>query len=100
MLVREGVPYQVVGGVRFYTGRDQDAMAYLSVISNPDDSVSLERIINVPKRGLSKHIGRLGSRITRAGRGSRCTQRSRRPTRPALRVPQESLPGVLDLFGG
>jgi DNA helicase II / ATP-dependent DNA helicase PcrA len=53
VLVREGVPYQVVGGVRFYERAEiKDAMAYLSVISNPDDSVSLERIVNVPKRGL------------------------------------------------
>jgi ATP-dependent DNA helicase UvrD/PcrA len=53
VLVREGVPYQVVGGVRFYERAEiKDAMAYLSVISNSDDSVSLERIINVPKRGI------------------------------------------------
>ncbi len=53
VLVREGVPYQVVGGVRFYERAEiKDAMAYLSVISNPTDSVALERIINVPKRGL------------------------------------------------
>ncbi len=53
VLVREGVPYQIVGGVRFYERAEiKDAMAYLSVISNPNASVSLERIINVPKRGL------------------------------------------------
>jgi ATP-dependent DNA helicase UvrD/PcrA len=53
VLVREGIPYQVVGGVRFYERAEiKDAMAYLSVISNPDDSGSLERIVNVPKRGL------------------------------------------------
>jgi DNA helicase II / ATP-dependent DNA helicase PcrA len=53
VLVREGVPYQVVGGVRFYERAEiKDAMAYLAVISNPDDSGSLERIINVPKRGI------------------------------------------------
>ncbi len=53
VLVREGVPYQVVGGVRFYERAEiKDAMAYVSVVSNPTDSVSLERIINVPKRGL------------------------------------------------
>ena len=53
VLVREGIPYQVVGGVRFYERAEiKDAMAYLSVIANPDDSGSLERIINVPKRGL------------------------------------------------
>jgi DNA helicase II / ATP-dependent DNA helicase PcrA len=53
VLVREGVPYQIVGGVRFYERAEiKDAMAYLAVISNPSDSASLERIINVPKRGL------------------------------------------------
>jgi superfamily I DNA/RNA helicase len=53
VLVREGIPYQVVGGVRFYERAEiKDAMAYLSVVANPDDSGSLERIINVPKRGI------------------------------------------------
>jgi len=53
VLVREGIPYQVVGGVRFYERAEiKDAMAYLSMIANPDDSGSLERIINVPKRGI------------------------------------------------
>ena len=53
VLVREGIPYQVVGGVRFYERAEiKDAMAYLAVISNPDDGASLERIVNVPKRGL------------------------------------------------
>ncbi|MDP8973590.1 MAG: DNA helicase PcrA [Actinomycetota bacterium] len=53
VLVREGVPYQIVGGVRFYERAEiKDVMAYLSVISNQNDSVSLERIVNVPKRGL------------------------------------------------
>jgi DNA helicase-2/ATP-dependent DNA helicase PcrA len=61
VLVREGVPYQIVGGVRFYERAEiKDAMAYLSVISNKDDSVSLERIINVPKRGLgATSVGKL-----------------------------------------
>ncbi|CAN5813721.1 DNA helicase PcrA [soil metagenome] len=53
VLVRDGVPYQVVGGVRFYERAEiKDAMAYLAVIANPADDVSLDRIINVPKRGL------------------------------------------------
>ncbi|HZY56574.1 MAG TPA: UvrD-helicase domain-containing protein, partial [Rubrobacteraceae bacterium] len=53
VLVREGVPYQVVGGVRFYERAEiKDAMAYLAVISNPTDAGALERSINVPKRGL------------------------------------------------
>ena len=74
-------------------------MAYLSVISNPDDSVSLERIINVPSEASATHRSR-SSRITRAGGGSRCTQRSRRPTRPALRVAAKACRGLLDLFEG
>ncbi|MGB3683969.1 MAG: UvrD-helicase domain-containing protein [Rubrobacteraceae bacterium] len=53
VLVREGISYQIVGGVRFYERAEiRDAMAYLAVISNPDDSGALERIINTPKRGL------------------------------------------------
>jgi len=53
VLVREGVPYQIVGGVRFYERAEiKDAMAYLAVVANPADAASLERIINVPKRGL------------------------------------------------
>ena len=53
VLVREGVRYQIVGGVRFYERAEvKDAMAYLAVVSNSADAVALERIINVPKRGL------------------------------------------------
>ena len=65
VLVREGVPYQVVGGVRFYERAEiKDAMAYLAVISNPSDSGALERIINVPKRGWARPRWR-ASRSTR-----------------------------------
>jgi DNA helicase-2/ATP-dependent DNA helicase PcrA len=69
VLVREGVPYQVVGGVRFYERAEiKDAMAYLSVISNPDDASALERIINVPKRGLgSTSVARLQDHARRNG---------------------------------
>ena len=69
VLVREGVPYQIVGGVRFYERAEiKDAMAYLSVISNPNDSVSLERIINVPKRGLgATSVARLSEYAQRGG---------------------------------
>lgn len=47
------IPYQIVGGVRFYDRREiKDLIAYLRVIVNPDDSISLRRIINVPRRGI------------------------------------------------
>jgi DNA helicase-2/ATP-dependent DNA helicase PcrA len=52
-LVRAGIPYRVVGGVRFYDRREvKDAMAYLRALVNPDDEVSWRRIVNVPKRGV------------------------------------------------
>ncbi len=53
VLVRQGVPYQVIGGPRFYERAEiRDATAYLSVISNPADAVSLLRIANRPRRGI------------------------------------------------
>ncbi len=52
-LVKSGVPYRVIGGHRFYDTKEvRDAMAYLRVIQNPEDSISLRRIINEPKRGI------------------------------------------------
>ena len=48
-----GLPYRVVGGVRFYERKEvRDALAYLRAIVNPDDEVSLRRILNEPKRGI------------------------------------------------
>ncbi|MFR9804301.1 DNA helicase PcrA [Pseudonocardia sp. RS010] len=53
VFLRIGLPYKVVGGVRFYERKEiRDALAYLRVLSNPEDTVSLRRILNVPKRGI------------------------------------------------
>ena len=53
VFIRAGLPYKVVGGVRFYERREvRDLLAYLRLISNPDDEVSLRRVLNVPKRGI------------------------------------------------
>ena len=53
VFIRLGLPYRVVGGVRFYERREvRDALAYLRVLANPEDTVSLRRILNVPKRGI------------------------------------------------
>jgi DNA helicase-2/ATP-dependent DNA helicase PcrA len=53
IFVRMGLPYRVVGGVRFYERKEvRDALAYLRALANPDDAVSLRRILNVPKRGI------------------------------------------------
>jgi DNA helicase-2/ATP-dependent DNA helicase PcrA len=54
-LVRWGIPYLVVGGLRFYDRREiKDVLAYLRLLVNPADSVSLLRVLNVPRRGIGK----------------------------------------------
>ncbi len=53
IFIRTGQPYKVVGGVRFYERREiRDAIAYLRMLVNADDQVSVRRILNVPKRGI------------------------------------------------
>jgi DNA helicase-2/ATP-dependent DNA helicase PcrA len=53
IFIRVGIPYTVVGGVRFYERREvKDLLAYLKVLSNPYDTVDLRRILNVPRRGI------------------------------------------------
>ena len=53
VFIRTGMPYKVVGGVRFYERKEvRDALAYLRAVANPADEVSLRRILNVPKRGI------------------------------------------------
>lgn len=55
ILVRWSIPYTVVGGLKFYDRREiKDVLSYLRLIVNPADSVSLNRIINVPRRGIGK----------------------------------------------
>jgi DNA helicase II / ATP-dependent DNA helicase PcrA len=53
VFVRAGIPYKVVGGVRFYERREiRDIVAYLRVLDNPGDAVSMRRILNTPRRGI------------------------------------------------
>lgn len=53
VFIHRGIPYRIVGGVRFYDRKEiKDVMAYLRLIYQPDDSASFERIANVPARGL------------------------------------------------
>lgn len=53
ILIKSDIPYQIVGGIKFYDRKEiKDILAYLRLISNPDDDLSLTRIVNVPKRGI------------------------------------------------
>ena len=53
MFVKSGVPYRIIGGLRFYERKEiRDMIAYLSVINNPTDEMRLRRIINQPKRSI------------------------------------------------
>jgi DNA helicase-2/ATP-dependent DNA helicase PcrA len=78
VFIRAGLPYKVVGGVRFYERKEiRDALAYLRVIANVDDVVSLRRILNTPRRGIGE-----------PRRWSRCTRRTRRsPSAPLSNGP-------------
>jgi DNA helicase-2/ATP-dependent DNA helicase PcrA len=56
-LMREGIAYKIIGGVRFYERKEiKDALAYLKLIINPHDDVSLRRVINVPARGIGRGV--------------------------------------------
>jgi len=66
VFVREGIPYVIVGALRFYERKEiKDVLAYLRVIANPSDSVSLKRIINTPPRGIGsrtiEHLERMSA---------------------------------------
>lgn len=53
ILIKSDIPYQIVGGIKFYDRKEiKDMLAYLRLLSNPDDDISLRRVINVPKRGI------------------------------------------------
>jgi len=55
VFIRVGMPYKVVGGVRFYERREvRDALAYLRMLANPADEISLRRVLNTPKRGIGE----------------------------------------------
>jgi DNA helicase-2/ATP-dependent DNA helicase PcrA len=56
-LMREGVAYRIIGGVRFYERKEiKDALAYLRLIINPHDDVSFRRVVNVPTRGAGRGV--------------------------------------------
>ncbi len=85
VFIRVGLPYKVVGGVRFYERREiKDALAYLRLLVNPRDQVSLRRVLNVPKRGIGDRTEQMVSAFA---------QRERVDWFEALRRAEEA-PGV------
>jgi DNA helicase-2/ATP-dependent DNA helicase PcrA len=91
VFMRRGIPYVVVGSVKFYERKEiKDALAYLRSIANPDDAVALKRIINEPKRGIGDttiaHLDRFsqdnhltfGEGLRRAGEVGQLTARAQR----------------------
>jgi DNA helicase-2/ATP-dependent DNA helicase PcrA len=69
VLVRRGIPYKLVGGVRFYERREvKDALAYLRLLLNPHDTVSFTRVVNVPRRKIGdKTVQTLETQAREAG---------------------------------
>ncbi|MFB3049889.1 MAG: UvrD-helicase domain-containing protein, partial [Acidimicrobiia bacterium] len=91
VLVRYGLPYQVVGGPRYYDRREvKDAVAYLRAVVNPDDQVAIKRIINVPRRAIGNtsvgHVDRFAEAadigfmeaLRKGGANERLTGRAQR----------------------
>ncbi|MFQ5516037.1 MAG: 3'-5' exonuclease, partial [Acidimicrobiia bacterium] len=123
ILVRYGVPYQVVGGPKFYDRREiRDVLAYLRVLANSDDEVALKRIVNVPRRGIGDtsiaHLERFAETagvgfwiaLTRFGEVEALTDRARSSVgdfvalvrhlqRTAEHGPRAALQAVLDDTG-
>ncbi len=55
VFLKNGIPYRIYGGIKFFQRKEiKDLLAYLSVIANPNDSVNMKRIINIPKRGIGE----------------------------------------------
>ncbi|CAM4272877.1 DNA helicase PcrA [Paenibacillus tarimensis] len=69
ILIKSDIPYQIVGGIKFYDRKEiKDLLAYLRLISNPTDDISLARIINVPKRGIGDTtLGKIASEASLRG---------------------------------
>ena len=85
-LMREGLAYKIVGGVRFYERKEiKDALAYMRLVINPHDDVSLRRVINVPARGIGKGVMEALEKVEPTGERRRRPAAARRPgLQPAL----------------
>jgi len=97
MFLRLGIPYQIVGGLRFYERAEiKDVLAYLRLAANPDDEASLRRVINVPRRGIGEAtLRRLDAHAREAGSSLWDAVRT-----AARRRPAESGPAGIVGVGG
>ncbi|WP_280495155.1 DNA helicase PcrA [Nocardia farcinica] len=102
IFIRMGLPYKVVGGVRFYERKEvRDIVAYLRVLENPDDAVSLRRILNTPRRGIGDRAEAcVAVHAEQRGIGFAAAQRDAAEGKVALlnTRAQRAIAGFLDLL--
>jgi len=102
VFIRVGLPYKVVGGVRFYERREvRDALAYLRLLVNPADTVSLRRILNVPKRGIGDRAEACVESLAQAERISFWEALQRAEEAPGLATRSlKAIKGFVELIQG
>lgn len=101
MLMREGIPYRIFGGLRFYDRKEiKDIIAYLRTIQNPSDDISLKRIINVPKRGIGNTTVETAEEIATSRGCSIFSVISAADSIPELKRPAAKLGEFVSLLSG
>ncbi|MBN1259575.1 MAG: UvrD-helicase domain-containing protein [Anaerolineae bacterium] len=69
--IRQGIPYRLIGATRFYSRKEiKDVLAFLRLVQNPEDSVSFQRVVNVPARGIgARTLAKIAAQAERDGKG-------------------------------
>jgi DNA helicase-2/ATP-dependent DNA helicase PcrA len=102
VFIRAGMPYKVVGGVRFYERREvRDLLGYLRLIANPADEVSLRRVLNMPRRGIGERAEECVAALAQAGRITFAAALGKPQDVPGLAARSaRSIEAFNDLIGG
>ena len=102
VFIRAGMPYRVVGGVRFYERREvRDLLGYLRLIANPADEVSLRRVLNVPRRGIGERAEACVAALAQRDRITFAEALRRPGDAPALAIRSvRAIESFNDLIGG